>query len=139
MKTQFLLLLFILLTAASIQAQWKDAGESQVWTKTQVMRVNDKVLKGELEGVNQSTVRAVRVAKNKGFDRVVIEFKDPLPSFEIVYVTHKHFDSETEKEIKMRGKYLVDIVLATLYPDDREPEKPLPDVRSKWTSIQEFR
>ncbi|MEP6924408.1 MAG: hypothetical protein ABI954_08070 [Pyrinomonadaceae bacterium] len=139
MKNLFLLFLCILLTPVLTQAQWKDAGELEVWTKTQVMRVNDKVFDGELEGVNQSTVRTVRIAKNKGFDRVVIEFKGALPSYKIVYVTHKHFDNETEKEIKMRGKYLIDIVLATLYPDDREPEEPLPTAKSKWASIQEFR
>lgn len=116
-KTLTIAATFFMLTAfaVSARAQWKNAGQLNVWTMSQVMRVNDKLLKGGFLAEEKSSfMREIRTAKQDGFERVVLEFEDHMPSFQILYVTHKHTDRETEKVIKQQGKYFVDVVLGYL-------------------------
>src|SRR5690349_19032420 len=98
MKKLYILTIFLILVAAlQASAQWKDSGNLNVWTARTVARQNAN---------SKATpyLKEVRVAKNKGFDRVVFEFLGDIPRYLIEY-TKPPISGTADEEIKVNGKF----------------------------------
>lgn len=97
MKNLLSYLLAIAFLAISIQAQFESEGKLNVWTTENVQRNHPT------EDISQSVCK-VRVAKNKGFDRVVFEFDSGKPEWVIQYLPSNIYPTEAgDKEIKIAG------------------------------------
>lgn len=114
MKKHFILtLLLIALGVSGVSAQWNDAGKFNVWTLKTFSRQNN---------ASRATpyLKAVRAAKNKGYDRLVLEFTGDIPRYRIEYVKPP-ITGTADEEIKVAGKFFVSIDLQLLpYPDDEK-------------------
>src|SRR5215470_98724 len=90
-------------------AQWTDTGNLGQWTSGSVSRIYN--YEGEL------LVTSIRAAGNNGFDRLVFEFKEGLPNYQIQFERGPAFESTAERKIRVRGRYFITINLQTLpYP-----------------------
>ena len=135
MKRLFILpLLITTLFTSGAFAQWGDTGKLNAWTSARVARAN--------EGRKATPyLKEVRVAKNKGFDRVVFEFTGDVPRYFIEPVTPP-ITGTADEEIKVSGKYFVGITLMLLpYPEeeDKIPEAKIPEGRLNFPVISEVR
>ncbi len=103
MKKLILLLLINCQAVLSIQAQFRDEGKLNAWTTGNVQR------KHENETVADSLCR-IRVAKQKGFDRVVFEFDKGKPEYVIQYLPSNIYSSDAgDEEIKISGNVFMQI------------------------------
>ena len=85
------------MVVVSIHAQFEDEGKLNIWTTGKVQR------NPETEDVSYSVCK-VRVAKNKGFDRVVFEFDEGKPRYVIQYLPSNIYSTEGgDNEIKIAG------------------------------------
>jgi hypothetical protein len=97
--------------ALSAYGQNQDSGKLDVWTANSISRFSYK-------GGNPAFLKEVRVAKNKGFDRIVFEFTGDLPPFSIEYVKPP-ITGTSENVIKVSGRYFVEITFHSLiFPED---------------------
>lgn len=111
-KTVLLTIAAFLLTITAT-AQVKNAGELNAWTKSEFAR--QKSASGEL--VN------VRAAKNRGFDRVVFEFKDKVPSYKIEFAKPPFYYGESENTVKVSGKSFIRATFISTTAHDIETGK----------------
>lgn len=103
--------LVLLVLASGVPAQWLDSGKLNTWTFATVSRTANYE--------DFIYLKHIRIARNKGYDRLVFEFTGGLPRYKIEYVKAGDFESTAEEVIKVGGKYFVDINLQSLpYPDD---------------------
>ena len=103
MKKLILLFLITCLGVLSIQAQFQDEGKLNAWTTGKVQR------KHESETIAESLCR-IRVAKQKGFDRVVFEFDKGKPKYVIQYLPSNIYSSDAgDEEIKISGNVFMQI------------------------------
>lgn len=111
MRKLFIFTILIICAACStVFSQWENEGKLNAWTLGTISRHNNYV--------KDPFLKDVRVARNKGFDRVVFEFTGDMPRFQIQYVKPPIFGTG-EDEIKVSGKYFVEINLQTLiFPED---------------------
>jgi hypothetical protein len=113
-------------------AQWDDTGKLNVWTSNVVSRQNK-------ESRKTPYLKEVRVAKNKGYDRVVFEFLGDIPRYRIEYI-NSPITNTADQEIKVSGKFFVSIILQLLpYPDDEKfPEAKIPKGKLSFPVISEL-
>lgn len=113
-KTGFMTLLaiIILLTIAfSVAAQNRNAGKLNTWTTRPVARRH--------ENNDLTHLRTVRAAKQKGFDRIVFEFKGPVPNYSVEYHPSRFYDDDSgRREIKIAGKTFVHVNLNSIPVDE---------------------
>jgi hypothetical protein len=132
-KLLVLTILFVTVFASDVFGQWMDGGKLNVWTSRKISRRND---------ASQETayLKEVRVAKNKGFDRVVFEFIGDIPRYQIQYVKPPIVGTADE-EIKVSGKFFVDINLQMLpYPEDENfPDAKIPEGKLNLPVIMEVK
>jgi hypothetical protein len=134
MKKLFILAILLMLAASSqISAQWNDAGKFNVWTAQTFSRLND-------DSRETPYLKEVRVARNKGFDRVVFEFTGDIPRYLIQYVKPP-ISGTADVEIKVNGKFFVQIEMLTLpYPDDEKlAETKIPEGKLNFPVISEIK
>ena len=114
-------------------AQWDDSGKLNAWTSNIVSRKNK-------ESKETPYLKEVRVAKNKGYDRLVFEFLGDIPRYRIEYIKPP-ITGTADEEIKVSGKFFVSILLQTLpYPDDEKfPEAKVPTGKLNFPVISEVR
>jgi hypothetical protein len=94
-------------------AQTDDSGKLNAWTSNLVLRQNK-------ESKETTYLKEVRVAKNKGFDRVVFEFLGDIPHYRIEYIEPPIINT-ADQEVKVSGKFFVSIIIHSLpYPDDEK-------------------
>ena len=112
MNRQVIFLAFLVpVFAASVSAQWLDSGRLNAWSSLPISRT--------LTFEDNVYLTDVRVAKNKGFDRLVFEFTGALPRYRVGYATKLEMDGEDIKPVKVKGKSVVSINLQSLpYPED---------------------
>ncbi len=107
-------LLLLMLNSPSVLAQGTNAaGKLNVWTTAPVMR-NDNP---------SSSFREMRVAKQKGFDRVVFEFAGDVPNYNVRFekppITNYGGD-----DLKMSGKAFVVVQFHIIsYPENADVSK----------------
>ena len=114
MKKLFIWAIFLTgVFAVNAFAQWDDAGKLNAWTSARVARANK-------DSRETPYLKEVRVAKNKGYDRLVFEFLGDIPRYFIEYI-NPPITGTADEEIKVSGRYFVSITLQTLpYPDDEK-------------------
>ena len=134
MKRLFLLtLLLTFVPNIAVQAQWDDTGKLNMWTSARVARTNS-------ERKATPYLKEVRVAKNKGFDRVVFEFSGDIPRYFVEPVTPP-ITNTADTVIKVSGKYFVSVTLQLLpYPDeaDKIPDAVIPEGKLSFPVISEI-
>jgi hypothetical protein len=102
-----------LVSIASAQLGLKNEGKLNVWTDNLVQRQHGK----------DGCLSQIRVAKNKGFDRMVFEYKGGLNSYSF-YFLPSDLNAEGEK-IRIAGKVFMNIDLyghpckSTDYPEGK--------------------
>ncbi|MBA3633281.1 MAG: hypothetical protein H0W58_10820 [Acidobacteria bacterium] len=97
--------LLLLVSAVSAAAQFQDEGKLNAWTTRIVQR------KHESETVAESLCK-IRVAKQKGFDRIVFEFDKGKPEYIIQYLPSNIYSSDAgDEEIKIAGKVFMQVSL----------------------------
>jgi len=103
------LLSIVLVTGCSVSAtaQYRDTGKLNTWTTAEVSRLNYEV----------GGLRAVRAARNDGFDRVVFEFADGVPSFSLSYARSLVYDQEKKAPAKISGTVFMELSLVALYEE----------------------
>jgi hypothetical protein len=103
-----------MLSSSSVPAQCTNAvGKLNVWTTAPVERNNN----------SSSSYRGMRVAKQKGFDRVVFEFDGEMPNYNVNFekppITNYGGD-----DLKMSGKAFVVVQFHMVpYPEDADVSK----------------
>jgi len=111
LKPLLLSVCFVLGCFASAAAQYDDTGKLDTWTTTKVARLNYTV----------GGLRAVRTARHDGFDRVVLEFADGVPSFSLSYARLPVHDAVANAPAKIFGTAVIEIALVAYYDQkDRE-------------------
>jgi hypothetical protein len=91
----------IFLATISIHAQFEDEGKLNAWTTEKVQHNR------ETEDVSYSICK-VRVAKNKGFDRVVFEFDGGKPKYIVQYLASNIYSTEGgDNKIKIAGNVFI--------------------------------
>lgn len=105
--------------AVAVHAQWTDKGTLGQWTSASVSRINN--YEGDM------LVTGIRAAKNNGFDRLVFEFKEGLPNYQIQFERGPAFEDTAERKIRVRGRYFITINLQLL---------PYPETDSKYADIK---
>ncbi|MDQ4122155.1 MAG: hypothetical protein M3209_12005 [Acidobacteriota bacterium] len=113
LKKTCLLIIFALLSTISISAQVENAGKLNVWTKSTFAR--QKSDSGELI--------KVRAGKNNGYDRVVFEFKDKIPSYKIEFAKPPFYYGESDNTVKVSGKSFVRATFNSATTHDLETGK----------------
>jgi hypothetical protein len=111
----FIALFSLVFFVSNISAQLglKNAGKLKVWTDELVQRQHGK----------DGCLSKIRVAKNKGFDRMVFEYKGGLNSYSF-YFLPSDLNAEGEK-IRIAGKVFMNIDLyghpckSTDYPEGK--------------------
>lgn len=103
--------LFLTFTAS---AQTKETGKLDNWAKTEVTRNSEKY--GLL--VN------VRSSRNKGFDRVVFEFKENVPTYQVKFARPPFYLGESDEKVKVTGKSFVEVTFRRASGYDFEADKP---------------
>ena len=110
-KNLIFTILLTVIFASNAFGQSGNGGELNTWTSAGISRLNEKNAK-------PAFLKEVRVAKNKGFDRIVFEFTGDLPHFTVGYVKPP-ITGSGENEIKVSGKYFVEITFHSLtFPED---------------------
>lgn len=99
LKNAILLTMAWLLAALNAEAQIQKTGQLNVWAKTEVARQK------EASGL----LITARAARNKGYDRVVFEFKDNLPSYSVKLAKPPFYLGESDKTVKVLGKSYVEV------------------------------
>ena len=112
-KKIVLLIAVALILTISASAQIKNAGELNVWTKSELARSSSE--SGEL-------IKA-RAAKNKTYDRVVFEFKDKIPGYKIEFSKPPFYYGESDNAVKVAGKSFVRVTFSSTNAHDTETGK----------------
>jgi len=125
--------LLISIFTSTVFAQWKDSGKLNAWTSNTISRQNEN-------SKETPYLKEVRVAKNKGFDRVVFEFIGDIPRYQIEYIKPP-ITGTADEEIKVSGKYFVSVDLQLLpYPDDEKlGNAKIPKGKLNFPAISEVR
>ena len=127
-------LILILILVSSAAAQWEETGKFNVWTTKAFGRVSK-------DDAKTPYLKAVRVGKNKGYDRVVFEFTGDLPRYLIEY-TRRPVTGTADIPIRLSGKYLISVNLQLLpYPDDEDkiPAAIIPKGKLKFPFVAEVK
>ena len=109
--TAFIILCGLSAGSFSASAQFDDQGKVGAWTTAPVARRHEQLENPHL--------RVVRVAKQKGFDRVVFEFTGPMPNYNIWYLRGRIFEDEAgPHRIRMAGKAFMQITFNQIPMDE---------------------
>ncbi len=112
MKKLIFYFFIICLAGISVHAQFENEGKLNVWTTETVQR------NPETEDISYSVCK-VRVAKNKGFDRVVFEFDGGKPKYVIGYLPSNIYSTEGgDEKIKIAGNVFMVINIYGIGVDD---------------------
>lgn len=91
--------------------QFDDKGKVGTWTTGPVARRHEQSENPHL--------KVVRVAKQKGFDRVVFEFTGPMPNYSIRYLKGRFFEDEGgSHRIRIAGKSFMQITFNQIPMDE---------------------
>jgi len=107
-------LLLVLLCFQSVPAQCTNTtGKLKVWTTAPVVRDQN----------SSDSFREMRVAKQKGFDRVVFEFAKSVPNYS-VHFEKPPIENYSGEDLKMSGKAFVVVQFFIVsYPEDTDMSK----------------
>jgi hypothetical protein len=104
---------FCLLVFFSVSAQPQVVGTQNAWTT--------KPVEQHHESADSTYIRTVRAAKQKGFDRVVFEFKGPLPNYSIEYLRSRWYEDDGGRHrLKLAGNAFVGIHLHIIPVDEEQ-------------------
>ncbi len=113
-------------------AQWTDHGRLNTWALSRVSRAANYE--------DLIYLKAVRVSKNKGFDRIVFEFTGGLPRYQIEYVRSGSFETTGETFVNVGGKAFLDVNLQTLpYPEKGDDDTKIPAGNLKLPVFREIK
>lgn len=92
-------------------SQFPTTGKINTWTAGPVSRQHG----------TSTTVHVVRVAKQKGFDRVVFEFDGPVPNYEIKYLKSGYYEGEAgRRRIRIAGSRFIQVTLNQIPIDENQ-------------------
>lgn len=131
---RFLILTIVLanIFVSGVWAQSGSEGKLNAWTSGKVSREN--------KSRRTPYLKEVRIAKNKGFDRVVFEFSGDVPTYQLEFIKPP-ITGTADQEIKVNGKFFLSINMRTLpYPDeeDKIPEAQIPTGKLNLPVISEI-
>ncbi|HSS22392.1 MAG TPA: hypothetical protein VLL54_20135 [Pyrinomonadaceae bacterium] len=94
-------------------AQAPVVGKLDVWTTKRVEQNH--------ESTESTYIRAVRAAKQNGFDRVVFEFKGPLPNYSLEYLRSRWYEDEGgRRRLKLAGSAFLKVDLHIIPVDEEQ-------------------
>ena len=120
--------------AISAVAQYKNAGKLNAWTTDDVQRRHE-------DEIAASSLCNVRIAKNKGFDRVVFEFDAGKPDYVIQYLPSNIYSSDAgDEKIKIAGKVFMQVSIYGMAHLDDLPCKleSYPEGRQNFPALQQI-
>ncbi|MBV9958518.1 MAG: hypothetical protein JO360_08860 [Acidobacteria bacterium] len=104
--------------SALAQSTSNTTGKLNVWTTASVVR----------DGRNSSSFNVMRVAKQKGFDRVVFEFDGEVPNYS-VHFEKPPIEDYSGENLRMSGRAFVVVQFFTIsYPDENDAAKKIVDL-----------
>jgi hypothetical protein len=125
-----LAILFAVCAGRMASAQhYSNTGPVNAWTTRKVSRVNDP----------DGQLRIVRAAKQAGFDRVVFEFADGVPSFFVNYTNAPIYQEETMTEVKISGTAFIEVSFQFYYGEHAEIYKGYPKGKLDLPSLLEMK
>lgn len=104
------LALFWLVSTATAQPRVENAGEYNVWTKTQFARQKSEY----------GVLTEVRSARHKNFDRVVFVFKEKMPTYRIEFAAPPFNLDESDETVDVAGKKHVQLTFLSTDAHDLE-------------------
>lgn len=115
LKIGMLLVAICLLLPSAVFAQRKDTGKLNDWTLEEVTRTTtpDAVDTGQKSEPN--FLVNVRAARNKGFDRVVFEFNNALPPYQVKFANPPFNLDESDRVVKVAGKSFLEVTFTPAY------------------------
>jgi len=120
---------FTVCAANSADAQYRHTGKLNIWTTGEVSRLN----------APDGQMRILRVASQKSFDRVVIEFADGVPSFSIKYDKPPIYDEGTMKPIELSGATPLVVTFAFYYGEHTEIYQGFPKGKLDLSVLREIK
>jgi hypothetical protein len=99
LRLTFAILAVVFCGTSAWAQQYRDTGALNSWTTSEVSRVTDP----------DGRLRIVRAAKQDGFDRVVFEFADGVPSFSVAYPNSPLYDIATQARLKISGGAVLEV------------------------------
>lgn len=115
-------------------AQYEDAGKLNTWTTKNIQRIYED------ETASESLCK-IRVAKNKGYDRVVFEFNGGKPNYVIQYLPSNIYSTDGgDHIIKIAGKVFMVVNIYGMGQLDELPceLKDYPKGNLKFQTLQEI-
>ncbi len=134
MKNFLICILLLIVSAASVAAQYQNEGKLNAWTTANVQR------KHEIEDPLLSLCK-IRIAGNKGFDRIVFEFDSGKPDYVIQYLPSNIYSSDAgDEKIKIAGKSFLQISIYGMAQLEKMPceLERYPQGRLKFSVIQQI-
>ena len=104
-KITLLLVSIFMVGGSSAFAQYQRTGKLNSWTNHRVSRLN----------APDGQMRIVRVARNDGFDRVVFEFADGVPSFLVSYASPPILEETTMAPVEISGTAVLVVTFSFYY------------------------
>jgi hypothetical protein len=124
----------IFAAAISINAQFEDEGKLNAWTTETVQR------NPETDDASYSVCK-IRVAKNKGFARVVFEFDDGKPQYIVQYLPSNIYSTEGgDHKIKIAGNVFMVVNIYKMGVDEKPCElKNYPKKKLNFSALRQIR
>ena len=120
MKIIILAFLFgALFLVSGVSAQWQDEGKLNTWTYNTISRAANYE--------DSIYLKHVRIAKGKGYDRLVFEFTGGIPRYLVEPNKKGSFENTAEEFVKVGGKAFLEINLQSLpYPENEKDDAKIP-------------
>jgi hypothetical protein len=114
---------------SALAQHYRDTGPLNAWTTSEVSRVTEP----------DGQLRIVRAAKQDGFDRVVFEFADGVPSFSVSYPTSILYDIGTQARLKISGGAVLEVSMHFNYGEHTDIYQGFPKGRLDLPALLEIK
>lgn len=127
--TLLLVSIFMVGASRSASAQYQHTGRLNSWTISRVSRVN----------APDGQMRVVRAAQNDGFDRVVFEFADGVPSFLVSYAKPPILEETTMAPIEISGTAVLVVTFSFYFGENTSIYQGFPEGKLNLPVLNEIK
>lgn len=123
LKNWLLLATICLLLPTFALSQRKDTGSLNTWTLEEVTRTTTADAANAGQKSDPNFLVNVRAARNKDFDRVVFEFNNALPPYQVKFADPPFNLDESDQIVKVAGKSFLEVIFTPAYGFNLETGK----------------
>lgn len=115
LKIGLLLAAICLLPPASVFSQRQDTGSLNTWTLKEVTRTTTPDTGDAGQSSELNFLVNARAARNENFDRVIFEFNNTLPPYQVKFANPPFNLDESDQIVKVAGKSFLEVTFTPAY------------------------